>query len=278
MTLCTCCSFFGCHWGGRLPRIRTIKPEAPQDAKLASVSRDARLTFWYLMTQVDDRGFFRASTRLLIGQLFPHDTDVTETTLARWMNELAAIGRIALFDSEDGPLGQIVNFMKHQKIDHPSSSYLASVSRKPRESLAPIVYSLESRVLSLESVPPTCAKPSEPESFAEFWTAYPRRSGANPRATAVTAYRQRLSEGVTPGTLLGGAVRYEAYMRATDKIGTPFVKTAVAWLAPSFEGWKVDWTAPANGNSAARKETQQERNLRNIDAAFPSKNGDLGGF
>ena len=133
-----------------MARIRSVKPELPQDAKLAKVSREARLTFIYLLTQADDQGYFRASPRLLLGQLYPHDADVTEPMLMGWMNELCASGLLAAFDSEDGPLGHIVNFLKHQKIDHPSKVFLAQLSRKPREDFAKGVLSLESRVLSLD--------------------------------------------------------------------------------------------------------------------------------
>jgi hypothetical protein len=59
-----------------MPRIRTIKPELPADVKLASVSRDARLTFIYAITQSDDLGFIAGSPRQLMGALYPLDDDV----------------------------------------------------------------------------------------------------------------------------------------------------------------------------------------------------------
>ena len=126
-----------------MPRIRTIKPEAPQDAKLAKVSRETRLTFWYLLTQADDQGYFRAAPRTLLGALYPHDPDVTERVLTSEMDSLLAIGVLRCFDSPDGPVGQITNFARHQKIDHPSTPTLAKLARTPRDSFAKGVLSLD---------------------------------------------------------------------------------------------------------------------------------------
>lgn len=133
-----------------MARIRSIKPETPQDAGLARVSRDARLTFLYLLTQADDAGWFRASGRMLLGALYPHDPDVTEAMLIGWLDELRHRGRLEAFDTDEGIIGRIVNFSKHQRIDHPSKSHLASLSRTIRERFAKGVLSLG--VFSPESV------------------------------------------------------------------------------------------------------------------------------
>lgn len=139
-----------------MARIRSIKPELPQDARLAKASREARYTFILLLTQADDQGYFRASPRLLLGQLFPHDTDVTESVLVGWLDELRKLGLLTALDSDDGPLGHIVNFLKHQKIDHPSKIYLARCSRKARDSFAKGVLSLD---LTTTPQPPLAAAP-----------------------------------------------------------------------------------------------------------------------
>ncbi len=121
-----------------MARIRTVKPETPQDERLARVSRDARLTFIYLLTVADDAGYFRASLRYLLGVLFPHDDDVTPERLKGWLKELTDNGQVEWKRLNDGsPVGYIVNFAKHQRIDRPSRSFLreevARASRKPRE-------------------------------------------------------------------------------------------------------------------------------------------------
>lgn len=102
-----------------MPRIRTIKPETASDEKLATVSRDARLTFVYLITQADDDGLILASPRQLLGSLFPHDADVTEARVVSWCEELAEIGCVRWRATRGGsPVLELVNWAEHQKIKH----------------------------------------------------------------------------------------------------------------------------------------------------------------
>lgn len=145
-----------------MPRIRTIKPETPGDKKLASVSRDARLTFFYTFTIADDDGLFRAEPRQLLGALYPHDADVTAEMLNGWLDELAQIKVLRWRWTEDEcRVGELINWRKHQKIDNPSQPFLKKLlkpltdttlpqsSRAPSESVA-THSETESRVLSLE--------------------------------------------------------------------------------------------------------------------------------
>lgn len=148
-----------------MPRIRSLKPELPQDVALASVSRGARYTFVLVLTQCDDAGYFRANRRILLGQLYPHDLDISESQLSEELDELAPF--IEIRDAVDGPIGRVRNWKKHQKIDRPTKSFLeplfaaappqtreglANESRTAREPIARVqrtgVLSPESRVLS----------------------------------------------------------------------------------------------------------------------------------
>lgn len=133
-----------------MARIRSVKPETPRDARLAKVSRGARYTFILLITQADDQGYFIATPRTLLGTLYPHDPDLREHDLVGELDELVRVGLLKPYDTPDGIIGHIVNFIKHQKIDHPSQPFLAKLSRKARETFAPGVLSLESLVLSPE--------------------------------------------------------------------------------------------------------------------------------
>jgi hypothetical protein len=148
-----------------VPRIRSIKPEMPHDRKLASVSREARLTFVYTLTIADDDGLFRAETRHLIGDLFPFDSDITPEALRRLYGELTGIGVVRWRETQDGVLvGEITNWAKHQQIKNRSKPFLATYlkpdSVDPTEALRRIsgettealgARSLESGVLSQES-------------------------------------------------------------------------------------------------------------------------------
>lgn len=86
--------------------------------------------------------------------------------------------------------------------------------------------------------------PKAQQYSAEFeaaWASYPRRSGGNPKPRAWKAWRARLAEGHTPETIIAGIKRYAAYIRATGKEGTEYVKQAASFLGPDLaflEGWR----------------------------------------
>jgi hypothetical protein len=110
-----------------VPRIRTIKPELPQDVKLASCSREARYTFVLLITQSDDEGLIPGAHRQLLGLLYPHDEDVTTAQLLVWVEELVTIGALRWRSTVDGaPILELTNWAKHQRVDNKGRSQLAS--------------------------------------------------------------------------------------------------------------------------------------------------------
>ncbi len=102
-----------------MSRIRTLKPELPGDTGLARCSRDARLTFVYLITQADDYGLMPASPRQLLGALYPNDEDVTAAMVMGWIQELVDAGRCQWRATRDGArVVQLLNWEKHQRIDN----------------------------------------------------------------------------------------------------------------------------------------------------------------
>lgn len=99
----------------------------------------------------------------------------------------------------------------------------------------------------------------EAEGFNDWWAKYPKRSGSNSRVLALKAYRARRTDGVPASDLLAGLERYAAYIQATGKAGTEYVKQAASFLGPA-EHWKESWewsTVPVQA-------TRQDRNLAAI--------------
>lgn len=70
--------------------------------------------------------------------------------------------------------------------------------------------------------------PTRPDDFDEFWKAYPKREGANPKAPARKAFFAALKAGAMAAEIIAGARACAA--RDRDKIGTPFIPQAVKWL------------------------------------------------
>ncbi len=111
-----------------MPRIRSLKPEITSDVKLARVSRDARLTFIYAITQADDLGLLAGSHRQLLGALYPLDDDVTVPLLLSWIEELVAVEVFRWRATRDGvPVIEILNWSKHQRIDNAGRSQLGAL-------------------------------------------------------------------------------------------------------------------------------------------------------
>lgn len=99
-------------------RIRTIKPEFPQSESMGRVSRDARLAFILLWTLCDDHGRTRGDSQMLASLLFPYDKD-SVGKIDNWIQELEREKCILRYIVGGQKYIQIINWRKHQKIDHP---------------------------------------------------------------------------------------------------------------------------------------------------------------
>lgn len=76
--------------------------------------------------------------------------------------------------------------------------------------------------------------------FEEFWSAYPRRDGSNPRQPASEKFSRFVAAGIEPGEIIDGARRYSAECERNATEGR-FVAQATTWL--NQQRWK-DYGAP----------------------------------
>jgi len=241
-----------------VPRIRTIKPEFATDEKLARVSRDARLTFVLCITQADDDGLLPGNARQLLAALYPLDETMTDKILTHFLRELVESGRLRWRETRDGsPILQIINWSSHQKIDHKAKSLvlphlkevgeeLANVSRESREDGASESRSYQGPRTKDQgpSTPAPRKAAGGDEDFQRTFAKYPRRAGSNSRKDALKAWQARLAAGVSPAELESGVERYAAFITATGKEGTEYVKQASSFFGPS-EHWAESWDTPA---------------------------------
>lgn len=98
----------------------------------------------------------------------------------------------------------------------------------------------------------TSAKAAEPSrtgkheyspEFDTAWQAYPKRAGSNNKQTAWKAWQARIRDGVRASDMLAGVERYAAYIVATGKAGTEYVKQAATFFGPDHH-FAESWTAP----------------------------------
>ncbi|MDR0478311.1 MAG: hypothetical protein LBH31_00605 [Burkholderiaceae bacterium] len=106
-----------------MARIRSIKPDFPQSESMGQVSREARLCFIMLWTIADDQGRLRGNSRMLASLLFPYDDDAKDH-MDGWLDQLSSKGCIARYEVDGTRYIQVLNWIKHQKIDKPTESKL----------------------------------------------------------------------------------------------------------------------------------------------------------
>ena len=218
-----------------MARIRTIKPEFPHSETVGKLSRDARLLFIQLWTIVDDAGRARAASRMLASLLYPYDDDAGRL-IDGWLDELERMLCIRRYEVDGSQYLEIVKWLDHQKIDRPTPSRLPEYSEpspKPRE---------PSRALDADLGPGTSTKdqdhsrsvgkPTRPDAsrFDEFWLAYPRRDGPNPRKPAEQRFNSLVKSGVDPQTMIDAARELCEAERKRGNIGTRFIPQAITWL------------------------------------------------
>jgi hypothetical protein len=102
-------------------RIRTIKPEFWQDEKLTPLSDVDRLLFLFLVSSADDCGRVLDKPVKIEADMFDGETDRRQDVCTGLAN-LSRIGRIRRGKTSSGQrIIEIVNWGKHQKVDHPNT-------------------------------------------------------------------------------------------------------------------------------------------------------------
>ena len=104
-------------------RIRTIKPEFWTHPVMARLPHDVQLLAIALLCYADDEGFFRAEPALVRATCTPFSESSLSTHGA--INTLSKVGWIEVRVIEnEGAIGRVVNFQRHQRINRPTPSKL----------------------------------------------------------------------------------------------------------------------------------------------------------
>ena len=110
-------------------RIRTIKPEFWTHPVMGRLSSDAKVIAIGLLNMADDEGYFVADPGVVKGAIVPYDIPGSlpecSMNVPGILQELSKKGWIRICQHpEQGDIGQVVNFQKHQSISHPKASKL----------------------------------------------------------------------------------------------------------------------------------------------------------
>lgn len=157
-------------------RIRTVKPEFWKHAVMAQLPAETQLLALALLNMADDHGYFEADPRIIRGEVMPFREDLA--TVSRDIRELVRVGWIEVREAPGhSAVGWVVNWSKHQRVDHPKDSKLVSYfdNGVPREIGA--TFSREPRDASREEVEGEVEQGGEVEG-----ELFPPASRAAPRA------------------------------------------------------------------------------------------------
>lgn len=282
-------------------RIRTIKPEFCSSPSANKLSRDARLFFLVLLTEVDDEGRVRYLRKKLAGTLFPEDDDVTPEMIGKWVVECESSKMIVTYRVDGDEYLAIVNFRKHQvvnkatpsKLPAPPSSDkpLQAQSVKPTNTLpedyGSTIVGLPTgkgtgnreigkgtgKSLSASAEPVTDPEPSKSKPidwqtpWREFCQIYPSRVGGLEKPKAEEKFKALLKSGEDPGDILLGVENYRKHCDREGKTGTSYVKQMTTFL--NGRCWLEDYTAIEPTRAKPRREMTTGERLTQGSRFFP---------
>lgn len=121
-------------------RRRMIDPDFWSDDKLASLDFTTRLVFIAAWSYADDEGIYRENYARMKAVLFPYDEFDGERSfsLKNHIEKLIKIGLIEIYDTKEGMFHRIKNFLKFQKINHPTPSNYIDVLEDSGELKRPL--------------------------------------------------------------------------------------------------------------------------------------------
>ena len=97
-----------------MARIRSLKPEFFTSRSLARVPREARFTFAGMWCLADDHGRGIADPRLLKGQLWALDDDITPVDISLWITALVETDHLVVYEVDGEAFYEVVGWAKHQ--------------------------------------------------------------------------------------------------------------------------------------------------------------------
>lgn len=120
-----------------MARIRTIKPDFFRSDDVAQLSYRARLTWVGLWTYVDDEGRGKDNARIIKGDLWPLEDEVTHKDVEKDLGELSKAGRIHRYEVDGEKYLLILKWTDHQRIAKPTASKLPPPSGSDTTPVAP---------------------------------------------------------------------------------------------------------------------------------------------
>jgi hypothetical protein len=228
-----------------MARIRSVKPEFWLDPTLTRLSRDARMLYIALWNMADEHGRLLGDARVIKGQVFPYDDDLTPSRINELIGELIAGSKAVRYEIDDAPYVYLPNLSKHQRLEpekvpsrlpappaqasdlhtpaHPDeSARRADESARDADELSLLqVAGSREHVAGKRGAGSNAAHAAR--VFDEFWQTYPRKVG---KAKAVKAWATATKH-TNPDVILAGLKAQLPELLSNDEQFRPHPTT---WL------------------------------------------------
>lgn len=246
-----------------MARIRTIKPAFFRSHDVTPLSYRARLTWIGLWTYVDDEGRGRDDARIIKGELWALEDDVTWQEVERDLMELSRSGHVLRYEVSGRQFLAIPTWGEHQVISRPTKSKHPA----PEAGLTRGFPSLTDDSVSTQSLDTAgsgsgtgkgnrereqgTAPAALASAFEEAWSHWPKKVERKP---ALERFKVAARKFPDAASLVQVIVRFgDAYARTTD---TQFVPALGVWL--NKERWTDELPQP---RTIQRTPTRGEENL-----------------
>lgn len=220
---------------------RIIKESICKSETLNRLSAEEEVFFYRLLVNCDDYGRFSADPDLLASLLYPRRRTLRSSTVANWLNALANVGLVILYQNNGDTLLQVTTWDKHQQIRNKRSKYPAYTDD---ESEVITVSGKRKHLKSNDSKCPRNPIQSNPnpntnpiqsdtsddgrkvDGFDLFWSVYPKRVG---KKDAIKAWGQIKPNEETVKAIIEGVGRWKASEQWT-KDGGQFIPYPATFL------------------------------------------------
>lgn len=214
---------------------------------VAELSSSARLAWIELLCYMKAHGN-AGSVKSLCATVAAREWGVTVEEFAQMMEAAIKDGAVVV----DG--GDWILTGWHRQTDTTNAKRQAAYRDRQRVTLVTDEVTV---VTPTETVSVTSSSSKETDTddlaFGEFWEAYPKRAGGNPKSTALSRWRTNRKNGVSAGEMISGAERYAVFVGSNGNVGTEFVQQAATFLG-GREGWKETWETAHVVTDAQRAE------------------------
>ncbi len=239
---------------------RILREGIIESERVDRLSCEAEVFYRRGMSVVDDFGRYYAKPELLLAALFPlRVATIRPADVAKWLQECVVAKLIRVYTVDGKDFLEYVDFRQQLRLkkskfpsaaDQASSECAAEATQTTSSSTASahLDGDGDGDVSGAARDAAAVAEEGYSPEFEEAWTCYPKRQGGNSKQAAWKAWRARLRAGASAAILTDGIRRYAAFVRASGKEGTEFVKQAATFLGPDAhyaEAWAIPKPAVA---------------------------------